>query len=287
MFAQINGTKLYFDVEGSGYVPDGPKMVKKEVLFAIHGGPGSDHSDLKPWLTPLADHVQIVYLDQRCNGQSERVDPATCTFEQLADDIEALKLYLGLEKIHVLGHSFGGMVAQHYATKYANSVLKLLLVCTAPSYEFYADALKFAEKVATPEQLALIPQFFEGNIRDEEHAIAWWDANFELYFYNKDPQVMFETGNRPIGSQEVANYTFKYLMPHYDVRDAIQALMIPTLVISGRHDWITPVSQGKVMHELIKNSQFIVYEESGHMPFVEEGNQFITDVTHFLISKEQ
>lgn len=286
MFAQINGTKLYFDVEGSGYVPDGPKMVKKEVLFAIHGGPGSDHSDLKPWLTPLSDKVQIVYLDQRCNGQSERVDPATCTFEQLADDIEALKNYLGLEKIHILGHSFGGMVAQHYAVKYPQSILKLLLICTAPSKEFYADALKFAEAIATPEQLALIPELFEGNIRDDDHAIAWWDANFELYFYNKDPQIMFETGNRPIGSQEVANYTFKHLMPHYDVREQIKNITVPTLIVSGRHDWITPASQGHIMHELIKHSQFIVYEQSGHMPFIEEQEQFIADLSHFLMREE-
>jgi len=285
MFAQINGTKIYFDVEGSGYVPEGPKMVKKDVLFAIHGGPGSDHSDLKPWLTPLSEHVQIVYMDQRCNGQSERVDPAICTFEQLADDIEALKNYLGLEKIHILGHSFGGMVAQHYAVKYASSILKLFLICTAPSKEFYKDALEFAKKVATPEQVALIPEFFEGHIRDEEHAIAWWDAMFELYFYNKDPQIMFETGNRPIGSQEVANYTFKYLMPQYDVRNQIKNIKIPTLVVSGRHDWITPVTQGEVIHQLIDKSTFIVYEQSGHMPFIEEHQKFIADVSHFLLQE--
>lgn len=124
MFASLNGTKIYFDVEGSGYVPDGPKMVGKSVLFAVHGGPGSDHSDFKPWLTPLSEHYQIVYLDQRSNGQSERVDPSTCTFDQLADDIEALRLYLGLEKIIVLGHSFGGMIAQVFAVKYPNSVEK-------------------------------------------------------------------------------------------------------------------------------------------------------------------
>ena len=145
MFANINGTKLFFDVEGSGYVPVGPTMVAKPVLFAVHGGPGSDHSDFKPWLTPLSENYQIVYLDQRSNGQSERVDPASCTFEQLADDIEALRQYLGLGKISVLGHSFGGMIAQVYATRYPESVEKLLLICTAPSKNFYADALQWRQ----------------------------------------------------------------------------------------------------------------------------------------------
>ena len=286
MFAKINGTKIYFDVEGSGYVPQGATMVKRPVLFAVHGGPGSDHSDLKPWLTPLTEYYQIVYIDQRCNGQSERVDPATCTFEQLADDIEALKDYLGLEKISLLGHSFGGMIAQVYATRYPQSLDKLLLICTAPSKEFYTEALAFAKRIGTPEQLAVIPELFEGNIRDEQHAIKWWDLCYDLYFHHKDEQVMMETGNRPIGSLEVANYTFKHLMPKYDVRESIKSLTMPTLIVSAKHDWITPATQGEVMHKLIQGSQFIVYEQSGHMPFIEEHHKFIQDVTSFLVEEK-
>src|SRR5690606_11692894 len=136
-------------------------------------------------------------------------------------------------------------------------------------------------------QVAMIPELFEGNIRDEQHAIEWWDANFELYFYNKDPQIMFETGNRPIGSQEVANYTFKYLMPSYDVREQIKQVNVPTLIVSGRHDWITPMTQGQVIQACMPHAKFIIYEQSGHMPFIEEQEQFLADVTHFLLQKEQ
>lgn len=286
MFAAINGTKIYFDVEGSGYIPVGPTMVKKPVLVAVHGGPGSDHSDFKPWLTPLAEDYQIVYLDQRCNGQSERVDVTTATYDQLADDIEALRLYLGLDKIAVLGHSFGGMIAQVYATRYPQSVSKLLLINTAPSYAFYEEAKAFAKRIGTEEQVRTIPELFEGNIRDDEHLTQWWSICWDLYWYDYQEELGGDTGNRPIGSLDITNYTFKHLMPQYDVRPQIKELAVPTLIVAGRHDWITPLTQSEEMHALIPNSELVVFEKSGHMPFIEEHAEFLQVVRAFLCKGE-
>lgn len=282
MYAQINGVRLFFDVDGSSYVTDGPKMRKKPICLMLHGGPGSDHSDFKPWLDPLTEHMQIIYLDHRANGQSERVDPATCTFDQLADDIEAFRKYLGIESFSVLGHSFGGMVAQFYACKYPDAIDKLFLVNTAPSYDFYRDAKEFAANIGTPKQIELIPQLFEGKVTTDEELEAWWSECFDLYFYKKDEQIMFETGNRPIGALEVSNYTFKHFMPNYDVRSGLKNLTVPTLIISARHDWITPATQGQEMHELIKNSTLHIFEKSGHMPFIEEQEEFLEKIIEFI-----
>ncbi|WP_332646680.1 alpha/beta fold hydrolase [Lysinibacillus sp. 54212] len=282
MYATINGAKLYFDIDGAGYVADGPTMKRKPACILLHGGPGSDHSDFKPWFDELAQHMQLIYLDHRANGQSERVPVETCTFERLADDIEGLRQYLGLEKIYVLGHSFGGMVAQHYAIKYPQSVEKLLLICTAPSKEFYTDALAFVKDKATPTQWELIPKLFEGYIENDAELENWWNHNYELYFYEKDEKVMYESGNRPIGNLDICNYTFKHFMPHYDVRSELPALQVPTLIVSGRHDWITPVTQGEAMHKLIPNNEFIVFEKSGHMPFIEEQALFFEKLVAFV-----
>lgn len=282
MFANVNGVKLFFDIDGAGYVAEGAQMRHRPVCIVLHGGPGSDHSDFKPWFDPLAEHMQLIYLDHRSNGQSERVAPETCTLEQLADDIEAFRKYLGLNKVHILGHSFGGMVAQTYAIKYPSSVEKLLLINTAPSYEFYSDAKKFAEKIATPQQLKVIPSLFEGRIQNEEELEAWWNECFELYFYKKDEQLMYETGNRPIGSLDICNYTFKHFMPHYDVREQLPKLQMPVMIAAGRHDWITPVSQAEEMKRLLPNAYLEVFEKSGHMPFIEEQESFVRTIVDFV-----
>jgi proline iminopeptidase len=75
MFVAVNGAKLFFDVEGAGLVPDGPRMRAKPTLLLLHGGPGFDHTSYKPAFLPLADIAQIVYLDHRGNGRSSGEDP--------------------------------------------------------------------------------------------------------------------------------------------------------------------------------------------------------------------
>lgn len=286
MYANIHGFKMYFDVEGSGYVAEGAGMKQKEPCVFLHGGPGSDHSDFKPWMSPLADEYQLIYIDHRGNGQSERTELASCTIEQMADDLEAFRQYLGLDKLIVAGHSFGGMVAQMYATKYQEQIAKLILICTAPSIDFWKDALAFAQNVATPQQLEVLPNLFEGRIKDEEELEKWWELCLPLYFYKRDPKLMHEVSARPIGSLEVSNYMFKHEMPNYDVRSKLPNVQTKTLVVAGRHDWITPVTQGEEIHRLLPHAKLEVFEESGHMPFIEEQEKFINTVKAFLHSFE-
>ena len=103
MRAKVNGAELYFDVEGAGLVPDGPQMREKPVCFVLHGGPGMDHTYFKPYLSPLAEDMQLVCVDHRNTGRSERVSLESCTIEQMAHDLEALRHYLGLGKVRVDG----------------------------------------------------------------------------------------------------------------------------------------------------------------------------------------
>ena len=72
MKARIRGTEIWFDIDGAGLVPDGPRMVERPVMFALHGGPGGDHTYYKPALDPLTDRFQIVYVDHRGQGRSGR-----------------------------------------------------------------------------------------------------------------------------------------------------------------------------------------------------------------------
>jgi len=71
MHVLVNGVRLFFDVEGAQFVPDGPAMQEKPILLLLHGGPGADHSTLRPAYSALADIAQIIYLDHRGNGRSE------------------------------------------------------------------------------------------------------------------------------------------------------------------------------------------------------------------------
>ena len=79
MRVEVNGVKLFFDVEGARFVPDGGVMREKPTLLLLHGGPGLDHSSYKPAFSQFTDIAQVVYLDHRGNGRSDRGDPSTGT----------------------------------------------------------------------------------------------------------------------------------------------------------------------------------------------------------------
>ncbi len=282
MRAHVNGVDLFFDVEGSSLMPEGPTMIEQQPCFILHGGPGMDHSYFRPWLSPLTDKLQLIYVDHRGNGRSQRLPNEQYTIEHMADDLEQLRLYLGLERPIVLGNSFGGMLAQVYATRYPESYSRLVLVSTTPSYDFFAEATAIAEERATDEQKRVMPSLFEGKVRTEAEYHQWWEVMLPLYFYRYDSVVGAAMLGRTVGNPEVARYMFDQVIPHYDVRPQLGAITAPTLVISGRHDWITPPTQGEEIHRLISHSENVVFEKSGHMPFIEEQDNFLAVVRRFL-----
>ena len=96
MYAQINGTRIFFDVEGMGWVPDGPTLRKKPTCFVLHGGPGGDHTGYKPALSPLSEIMQLVYIDNRGSGRSAVGPSESYSLENNVEDVEALREYLGL-----------------------------------------------------------------------------------------------------------------------------------------------------------------------------------------------
>src|SRR6476659_4057645 len=97
-------------------LPDGYNLNVEEVgsdfpLIVLHGGPGMDHSMFRPYLDPLG------YVHERCQGRSERVDPATLSLEVFARDVDLLAEALGLDEFALLGHSFGAIIATWHATE--------------------------------------------------------------------------------------------------------------------------------------------------------------------------
>ena len=108
MYVKANGTRLFFDVVGSRLQPAGQEMKPKPIVIALHGGPGMDHSYLRP-LDPLGDVAQVIYLDLRGQGRSARHSNEYYQLGIMADDVAAFCADLGIEKPIVLGHSVGGL----------------------------------------------------------------------------------------------------------------------------------------------------------------------------------
>src|SRR5437764_930857 len=100
-----------------GLVPDGPTM-REPIVVCLHGGPGSDHTTLKPYLAPLADDAQLVFPDQRGNGRSDESSPDRWNLDTWVEDMHGFCEALGIERPIIFGQSFGGIVAVGVAIRY-------------------------------------------------------------------------------------------------------------------------------------------------------------------------
>lgn len=284
MRAAIRDTQIFFDIEGCGLVPEGPVMRERPVAFAIHGGPGGDHSGFKPGYTALTDAMQVVYFDHRGQGRSARGDPARWTLDENAEDMEALRRYLGLGRIVSIGTSYGGMVAQAHAARYPDSVSHLILLVTASHGGFIPKAEAFMAAHGTEEQKAVCATLWAGGFRTEAELKRYYAAMGPLYARRHDAAKAADGQARTIHSPEALNRAFgpDGFLRRFDLRPELPRITAPTLVISGAHDWICPPQFGEEIHRLIPGSRYELFEGSSHSLRVDEPDRLIAEILRFV-----
>jgi proline iminopeptidase len=284
MYATINGTRIFFDVDGKQFVPDGGVMCEKPVCFVLHGGPGSDHSGYVPALSPLVAHMQLIYIDYRGNGRSDYPSEATYTIAQNVADIESLRDYLGLERIVVLGHSYGGMVAQSYAVAHPARVRALILLATASDHRFLPLAQAALRQRGTPEQIALAEQYlWPGAFPDNDTYRRYYALFAGLYAWKPHDAASFNDAlSREILSYRALNRAFSGDLRTFDCTDALKHVTCPALVIGAEHDWITPIECTRVIATHLPHCTTITLADSGHAVLHDQYDAVIDAITLFV-----
>lgn len=255
MRAKIRDTELYFDVEGSELAIAGPHLYQKPVFFVIHGGPGVDHTTCRPVLSPLSEIAQLIYFDHRGHGRSGRGNPDTYTLDNNVEDMEALRQYLGLQQISLLGFSYGGMVALAYASRYPQQVAKLIPVVTAPDARFLALAQAKLAQEGTPEQQAIAQLLWDGTFSSEQQLRRYFQLLGPLYSLTFDPDKSMEAWHRVIYNPDAINQAFGGFLKTYDIREQLPNICAPTLVIGAEQDWICPPLFSKEIAQAIPKAK--------------------------------
>jgi len=283
MFATLRNTTLYFDVEGAGLVPDGPRMRQKPEAMIIHGGPGSDHSGFKPALSPLSDIMQMVYFDHRGQGRSARADPATYTLDENVEDMEALRRHLGLGSIVSIGTSYGGMVAMAHAARYPAAVSRLILAVTAAHGGFIDRARAILAERGTAEQQAVGETLWAGAFQTPQEVQHYYDIMGSLYSTRFDPAAAAATRERMQPSPEPLNRAFGEggVLRNFDLRPELGRITAPTLILAGAHDWICPPEFSQEIHRLIPGSKLEIFEASSHSLRVDEPERLVRSISAF------
>lgn len=238
MMIDVGGARLFVDVENPGLVRDGDRMREKPTLLLLHGGPGHDHTGLKGALAPLRDVAQLVYYDHRGNGRSEGDDPADWNLARWGDDVKALCDALGIVAPIVLGLSFGGFVAQSYATRHPGHPGKLILMSTAARIDHAAMFEAFG-RVAGPEVRAVAEAYWTAPTVERRDAYHLRCVPF--YRHRRDVE---RPASLAIRRDPVALHFNGPKNEHgrMDFRADLARVECPTLVMAGEEDPIMPVA---------------------------------------------
>lgn len=283
MRAKIRDTEIYFDVDGAGLVPRGDRMVEKPVAFLVHGGPGADHSSYKPSFFPLSSRMQLVYFDHRGQGRSARGPRQSYTLDNNVEDMEALRAHLGLEQIVVIGGSYGGMVAQAYASRYPQRCSQLILYATVPDGRFLPKAQAILRERGTAEQIAIAQHLWAGTFRDEAHLQEYFRLLAPLYSCSYQADQANVGVHRAILSVDAINEAFSGFLRTFDLKPELGRITAPTLVIAGRHDWICQPEFSLDIAELIPNADLRIFEQSGHSVRSDELDLLLDAIAGFIV----
>ena len=261
MFADIGSARIFFDTVGSGLDIDGERMVEKPTLIVMHGGPGFDHSMMRPYFDRFADTHQVVYIDHRGNGRSTGA-PDSWTLAQWGDDVKALCDALGIEKPMVYGNSFGGMVAISYAARHPGHPAKLILSSTAARMHF-DDTFRMMEERGGPEARAIAERFW---VTGDAATMADY-MRVCMPFYNPgDAEGQAAARRRAIFRFDVTRHFALGEMRSMDARAALAQIRCPTLVTVGTYDPITPVACAEEIHAALPAgiSRLEIFDGAGH-----------------------
>lgn len=278
-YIDVPGGKVWYCEMGEG---------DETPLLCLHGGPGSTHHCLQS-LEALADRRRVILYDQLGCGNSERPDnSALWTVDRFVEELAQVRVALHLDRLHLFGSSWGGMLAMQYVLD-RKPELRSLILCGSPASmprwvagceELLAQQPAEVRKVirdheangfiTCPEYQAAILAFY----REHLCRLTPWPASLERSFAETGHAV-YNTMNGP------SEFTVTGTLKDWDVMDRLGDITVPTLLVGGRYDECRP-SHLEEMHRRIPGSQLAIIEDASHLCFVERPEEFTTLVNSFF-----
>jgi proline iminopeptidase len=281
-FVDGSGARIYYKTLGSG-VP----------LLLLHGGPGADHSDFLPALQPLARRCQLVLIDERGSGRSERLkDPKGYTLNHMVKDIERVRKHLHVRKFVVLGHSFGGILAQAYATRHPNRILGLVLAGTGSSARCIDRDFRSLRKRLPARLRARLARLEKAGIFQDdgaykkEYAAASAQA-LAPYMYAKAPPPRYkqplDLGMEVLREMWVRRSDFHIdgNLKGFDFSHSLARVKAPSLVVIGDRDLVSTAT-ADVSRASLPRATLVVMAECAHMMYIDQTARFNRLLEDFL-----
>lgn len=285
-----------------GYIDTGDAMIyyvtigKGPPLMLLHGGPGSTHDYFLPYLLPLAKDRQLILIDERGSGRSQRLDDhRQYNLDAMAKDVEAVRVALGLGKVDVLGHSFGGILAQAVAINHPAGVRRLILASTGSSAQRINADFKQIKEALPKELRSRIEELEAGGIvgadgaQLPEYRKLADEAEAPYSYHVRLPA--WDSGGSPMGWDVLnqmwgakSDFHIDGTLAGFDFTPGLRKLKMPALVIYGDHDMVSAAT-ARQSHEALAGSKLVEIPKSAHMTMVDQNAVFIDAISRFLAAE--
>jgi proline-specific peptidase len=286
-YVPFRGFRTWYQIVGEQSAPE------KLPLLCLHGGPGAPSYYLEPLAAMAATGRQVIFYDQLGCGRSDQPsDPAMWTVDLFIDEVRAVRDELGLDRVHMLGQSWGGMLLLEYALTQPPGVASLTLASTAASIPAWVSEAN--------RLLADLPADIQETLRTHEEAGTTDSPEYEAageFFYRRhvcrtDPWPEYFTLAMENLRAEVYNtmwgpseFRATGTLRDWDVADRLGEITIPTLVTCGRYDEATPALAEVIQHG-IPGARLAVIEDASHMAHGEQNDEYLRVLTAFLEAVE-
>ena len=284
-FVSFRGHNVWYRIVGDHETPG------KLPLLCLHGGPGATHDYLEPLEAMAATGRRVIFYDQLGAGNSDHPhDPSLWTVPLFVEELGVVRRALGLEHLHILGQSWGGMLGMEYALTQPAGLASLVVADSPASIpQWIAEANRLRAELPPDVQETLLKHEAAGTTDDPAYQEAMlvfyhrhvcrldpWPACVDRAFekLEKEPEV-YNTMNGPSEFHVIG------VLKDWDIVERLGEIHVPTLVISGRYDEATPLI-AETVYRGIPASEWVLFENSAHMPHVEETERYLRVLTSFL-----
>jgi L-proline amide hydrolase len=276
----VNGHRVWYRIIGGG----GERETTP--LLVLHGGPGCPHDYLENLAILASDERRVIFYDQLGCGRSDLPDDTSLwTIERFTDEIDVVRQALGLERVHLLGQSCGGMLGIEYAIRQPAGLVSLILADSMPSMVLWVQEANRLRAMLPPGVNETLLRHEQAGTTDSPEYQAAAEVFNQRHLCRLTVKPEFVTRAKSGFIYNYMNGPSEFhvigVIKDWDRTDRLGDIQVPTLILSGKYDESTPLLN-EILHKGIPNAEWFLFEHSAHLPHVEEEEKFMRTVSAFL-----
>jgi len=285
-YIPYKGYKTWYRVVGEKEEPG------KLPLVCLHGGPGVGHDYLEPLEAMAKTGRRVIFYDQLGCGKSDQPDaPEMWTIELYKEEIDVVRAALGLEKIHLLGQSWGGMLAMEYTLTKPKGQASLIVASSPANLVVWVQEANRLREMLPPEVQQTLLKHEAAKTTDTQEYLDAVDVFYKRHVCRIDPfpdyvkRTFDNVGQVYLTMNGPSEFHVIGTMKGWNIESRLSEINVPTLLTSGRYDEATPMIMESI-NKKIPGSKWVLFENSAHMAHAEEAELYMKVLDEFLVEVE-